>query len=751
MSVNSRVKTLSILQLAVPSPLRRTFDYLPPNGVSRDKLNSLKPGMRIKVPFGSRKVIAILMGISNKSNIEHHRLREALEIVDQQPLFSPALMASFRWAINYYQHPPGDVFATLLPTRLRAGDPILAPPVSAWKMSPAAEASLISLHRSPRQSELLQLIKTQGSITRQQCQSAGFTSTQLKALLGKGLIQEIRIPDPAATAMDTDADGQVASPHQPNDEQQQAINHINGKLGQFHCHLLEGITGSGKTEVYLQVIAKILESGGQALVLVPEIGLTPQTIATFTSRFSHNLVTLHSGMSDTQRLQAWRKARSGFADIVIGTRSAIFTPLARPGIIIIDEEHDSSFKQQDGFKYSARDLAVIRAREENINVVLGSATPAMESLYNAQNGKYSHLVLSRRAGDALPPKVSLVDTAIETCREGISPSVLDTIKAELQKGNQVLVFINRRGFAPYLFCQDCGFHFECQRCDAQLTVHKKPPSLHCHHCESRVPLPNSCPSCQSNRLATRGMGTEKTEQLLQTEFADVPVLRVDRDSTRRSGQLQSILDQVLLGCPCILVGTQILAKGHHFPKVTLVAVLDADGGLFSPDFRGQEHMVQLLFQVSGRAGRAKQPGQVLVQTRHAKHPLLQVLEQGDYSAIANLLLAERQQANLPPYSHLALLKADAPAPLSPINLLQSFNALCQQHLASDRYPAVTAHAPLPSPMEKRGNRYRAQMLIEADSRGVLNAFLKLICEHIDTMKFDHRFRWSIDVDPQDLI
>ncbi len=459
-----------------------------------------------------------------------------------------------------------------------------------------------------------------------------------------------------------------------NAEQRQALVAIDRKAGQFQPWLLFGITGSGKTEIYLQAIASVLARGEQALVLVPEIGLAPQTVARFRARFQTEIAVLHSGRNERERLEAWRAARSGQAGIVIGTRSAVFTPLARPGLIIVDEEHDLSFKQHEGFRYHARDLAVRRAQLESTPIVLGSATPSLESLANARLGRYELLELKERAAGASMPVFKLIDLRQQKLQDGFSDLLLQAVKTTLARGEQVLVFINRRGFAPLLLCHDCGWQAHCRRCDARPTLHRSPVRLHCHHCGSESAPPVQCPSCGSADLRAVGLGTERAEELLGKRFPKVPLFRVDRDSTRRKDALSQLYHEIHSAGPALLVGTQMLAKGHHFPKVTLVAILDVDGGLFGADFRAPEHMAQLILQVAGRAGRADKPGLVLLQTHQPEHPLLHELITAGYSAFAERVLEERRQLGLPPFGHLALIRAEATDAARPMTFLQQIAA-----------------------------------------------------------------------------
>ncbi|MEX1198683.1 MAG: primosomal protein N' [Pseudohongiellaceae bacterium] len=536
-----------------------------------------------------------------------------------------------------------------------------------------------------------------------------------------------------------------------SDEQTLAINTVADRLETFGAFLLDGITGSGKTEVYLQLIRKNLEKGHQTLVLVPEISLTPQTIRRFQRRLHCRMAVLHSGLTDRQRLNAWLMASGGEADIIIGTRSAVFTPMRKPGLIIVDEEHDGSFKQQDGFRYSARDLAVLRAREESVPVLLGSATPSLETLHNAHQGRYHHLRLRQRPGaTSASARLRLLDTTGQPLSDGFAPELLEMIGEHLARGNQVLVFINRRGFAPVLQCNDCGWIAECSHCDANLTLHRTPPHLRCHHCDRRRPPDRHCPDCQSKSLNAVGLGTERSEAALQSHFPDTRIIRVDRDSTRRKDAMQDLLEEIRQDQPCILVGTQMLAKGHHFPAVTLVAVLDADSGLFSADFRGQEHLSQLLLQVAGRAGRAERPGEVVVQTRHAGHEVLTTLIDDGYPAVAQRLLDERRAADMPPFTRLALLRAEAASPDTAMNHLAAARETAQQLIDQTQLPVILT-GPLPAPMERRAGRYRAQLMLRSADRASLQRLLTPLCRHLEESKQSRRVRWSVDVDPQDTL
>jgi primosomal protein N' (replication factor Y) len=513
--------------------------------------------------------------------------------------------------------------------------------------------------------------------------------------------------------------------------------------GRFAAWLLHGVTGSGKTEVYLRFVEELLRENRQALVLVPEIALTPQLVGRFAQRFAVPMAVLHSGLSEGERLVAWRRARSGEAAIVIGTRSAVFAPLARPGVVIVDEEHDASYKQQEGFRYSARDLAVARAQRLGVPVILGSATPSLESLENARAGRYTRLALPERPGAAKHPRVSVVDLRHHAAISGLATPSLEAITRHLGAGGQVLIYLNRRGYAPTLFCPGCGWIAPCRACDARLTVHLRSQRLRCHHCGAQDPMPLACPQC-GHEVKPVGQGTERIEDLLHDRFPDVEVVRIDRDAVRRRGDMQALLDRVSSGEARILLGTQMLAKGHDFPDVTLVVIVNADQGLFSADFRASERLAQTIIQVAGRAGRASRPGEVLVQTEFPEHPLLRSLLEGGYEGFAPAALEERAQAHWPPYSRLALLRADARDASAALDFLE-------QARSAARGETVQLFGPLPASMARRAGRHHAQLLAQSSSRSVLQQFLARWVPAVEALKPRHGLHWSLDVDPQDLM
>ncbi|HSC83100.1 MAG TPA: primosomal protein N', partial [Pseudomonas sp.] len=672
----------------------------------------------------------------------------ALALLDATPPLPPALFKLCLWTSQYYQHSLGDTLSWALPVLLRQGEPAAARQERFWSVSPGASLDDPRVARAPRQREALRtLAQHPHGVAHSLLSKLLLNKDSLDLLLEKQLVQiEVRRSAPLVRH-----GGWLAQPELPlNAEQRTAFTAIQSGMHGFGAFLLYGVTGSGKTEVYLQLIRHCLEAGKQALVLIPEINLGPQTLERFARRFNARIALLHSGVNDRERLDAWLAARDGEADIVIGTRSALFTPLKNPGLIIIDEEHDASYKQQEGLRYHARDLALVRARQENLPIVLGSATPSLESLHNAHAGRYALLKLTQRAGGAQPPRFLRLDVKSMPLDSGISGPMQQAIRQTLEAGQQVLVFLNRRGFAPTLLCHDCGWISQCQRCDARMTLHQRSGELRCHHCGHVERPPRQCPDCSKVDLRPVGAGTERAEERLGILFPDFPVLRVDRDTTQRKGALDKLFSTIQRGEPCILVGTQMLAKGHHFPRVTLVAILDADGGLFSADFRASERMAQLIVQVAGRAGRAEEPGKVIIQTHLADHPLLVQLTEQGYPAFAEQALSERRGAGLPPFAHLALLRAEAHKPGQAEGFLDEACSYAEQLQQELSLPGIELLGPVPAPMERRAGRHRAQLLLQAGSRVPLHKLLAAWLQIVEAMPSGRAVRWSLDIDPIDL-
>ncbi len=726
-----------ILAVAIDTPLRRVFDYRAPAD------GAVTPGQRVWVPFGRRRVVGVVIEVRATSDVPANKLRSVLEVIDEEPTFDASLLHLLTWSADYYRHPIGEVIAAALPVPLRQGAPLVELE-KRWRLTAAGRdvSAAVLVRRSPKMRAVVELLARIGEAARETLEAqAGADRAVVRKLIGRGLVEEIELrPAPLPPSAHTTTPGPTL-----NTEQHAAVERIVAALGTFSTWLLDGVTGSGKTEVYLRAIDAVLGRGEQVLVLVPEIALTPQLVTRFRQRFDAPLAILHSALNDGERLSAWRAARSGEARIVIGTRSAVFVPLARPGLIVIDEEHDGSFKQQEGFRYSARDLAILRAQRASVPVVLGSATPSFESLARAQRQPETRLRLTERAGGATPPRWSLIDLRQHGAAQGIATPALMAMKRHLDSGNQVLLFLNRRGYAPVLFCPGCGWSAHCLRCDTHLTVYRRSQDLLCHHCGAEHQAIERCPSCDAAVKAV-GQGTERIEETVAQLFAGSPLARIDRDSMRRKGELEATLAAVDRNEIKILVGTQMLTKGHHFPNVTLVVVLNADQGLFSTDFRASERLAQTIVQVAGRAGRAAQAGEVLIQTEYPEHRLLQLLLSGGYEAFAAGALAERESSAWPPFARIALLRSEATDLGAPMRFLQAAADLASAHAVR----GVRIWGPAPAPMERRAGRYRAQLLLHAATHQPLQKLLSTWVPALEGLKEANRVRWSIDVDPGEL-
>lgn len=726
------------LRIAVFVPIANYFDYLPP---LHSQPEQWQLGVRVRVPFGNIKKIGLLIGLVHETTSPPEKLKYASEILDSHPLLPLDSIELIQWASQYYHYPIGEAIATVLPTLLKQGKSSANQAIIKWQITPHyANFPIEHLpNKTPLQLDILRLLKTYPQGLTKQAILKQFPSAErtITALERKGWIIPITKELPV-TLLTTNPCLQL------NPAQQKVVTQVCQHLTQFYPCLLDGVTGSGKTEVYLQIIQQILQQGKQALVLVPEINLTPQMLERFQQRFDNDIVVLHSKVDKEERLQAWLAARDGQVKVVIGTRSAVWTPLLYLGIIIVDEEHDLSYKQQDHFRYSARDIALMRAQRANIPIILGSATPSLDTLYHAYQQRYHHFILPERAGNAVHPTFHVVDMRQQSTHVKISQQLRSEINQCLAVQQQVLLFINRRGYAPTLTCFNCGWVAQCQQCDANLTYHQAIQQLICHHCGDQVQIYECCPHCQHPKLHLLGQGTERIEDELKQHFPQAKILRIDSDSIRGRRGINKALKQIHRKEADILVGTQMLAKGHHFPNVTLVGVLNIDGGLFCVDFRASERVAQLLTQVAGRAGRAESPGKVVVQTYHPQHPLLTVLIKQGYATFAKTLLSERQQAQLPPFTRLALLRAEATDAEKALIFLQTAKSLSQQYDMTD----IQLWGPVQAPMEKRANWYRAQLLLQSNHRDKLHNFLQI---WLPQLKQSDKLRWSLDVDPQDLL
>jgi primosomal protein N' (replication factor Y) len=727
----------SILHFAIDTPLRRVFDYLPP----AEGAGNLQPGQRAWLPFGRRRVMGLLLNTSTHSEVPQDKLRRVVEMIDDEPVLDTTLLGMLQWAADYYHHPIGEVVVAALPGNLRHGAPHSASELY-WQITEPGRQRVAKIPARATRTHGLLMLLHDGE--RHHDKSLAGHRTALLTLLRRGDVEQVLVkPERVKTVPQSSGPMPDLS-----DAQRNVLDTIAASLGSFRTLLLYGVTGSGKTEVYLRAIDAVLQRGEQALVLAPEIALTPQLVERFRSRFNIPIAVLHSGLNNNERLSAWRAARDGSAGVVIGTRSAIFTTLAKPGLIIVDEEHDGSYKQQEGFRYSARDLAIVRAQRHGIPVILGSATPALETLQRTRKTPADLMMLPQRAGFALPPTLKLVDLRHHAANQGLSTPVMQAIRTHLDAQGQILLYLNRRGYAPVLFCPQCGWSAPCISCDAKMTVHLRQRKLQCHHCGHEQALLSNCPSCHAD-VKPVGQGTERIEDTLQILFPDAPVARIDRDSISHKGELHAVLERVNSGEAKILIGTQMLAKGHHFPNVTLAAILNADQGLFSADFRGSEKLAQSILQVAGRAGRGDRAGEVLIQTEYPDHPLLQRLLSGGYDAFVDAALHEREAAQWPPYSRLVLLRAEAKTTQGALQFLYAAKALLNK---TSHNTAVKSQVfgPAPAPMMRRAGVHRAQLLLRATQAAALQRLLDGVVAQLEVIPEAKHVRWSVDVDPVEL-
>jgi primosomal protein N' (replication factor Y) len=723
---------MPLIRVALDVPLSTLFDYV----VSAE--TKLEIGQRVLVPFGRKQVVGVAMQWIEHSELSAERIKQVVQVLDDVPPLSQELLTLLRFCSDYYHFPLGMTVLAALPTRLRAVEPITLKQALDYTLSAAGKTLDISTLPKRRvvQQRILQALRISNMSGTQLRNLASSAPAALAVLMEAGWV-EVCVPAPRATHVFNDA-------HQLTEEQQQAVDAVVHNI-EYGCFLLHGITGSGKTEIYVHLMHEMLQRGGQVLLLVPEINLTPQLESYFRSRFPDvELVSLHSGLADGERAQNWLKAQSGAAQIVLGTRLAVFTPLPKLSLILVDEEHDSSFKQQEGLRYSARDVAIFRANQHGVSIVLGSATPSLESWHNAQSGRYRLLRLTQRAVQpATLPVVRCLDIKQLPLQEGLSQPLLGAIEARLQRGEQSLIFINRRGYAPVLMCTACGWLSECKHCAGKLVLHLKDRTLRCHHCGYQQRVPNACPTCGDADLKPVGIGTQRVETALQEHFPQARILRVDRDSTRNKGAWNAMRKQIHDGEVDIMIGTQMLAKGHDFPNLTLVGVLNPDGALYSIDFRASEKLFAQLTQVGGRAGRADKAGEVIVQTAFPNHPLFQALRAHDYEAWTQTLLAERQMAGFPPYVYQVLLSAEGKQENEVQNFLQQARTI-----ALNLAKAVEVYGVVSASMPKRANHFQYQLLVQSHNRKVLQKFIQTWKPSLDALP-SKQLRWALDIDPLD--
>ncbi len=724
---------MAIVRVALDVPLSTLFDY------SLDSNIKIIPGTRVLVSFGRKKMAGIVMECGMDSVLSAERIKPVLQVLGDVPPLSDELLVLLRFCSDYYHYPLGVTVLSALPVRLRASRLVTLKETMQYSLSVSGRALDLSLlsKRKVVQHRILAALKLDSLSAAQVRALSPSAASALKALLHAGWVETCAVP--AAPSAFT-----FNNTHTLTLEQQQAVDAIT-KASCFGCFLLHGITGSGKTEIYVHLMNRILQQGGQVLLLVPEINLTPQLENYFRSRLPDvELVSLHSGLSDGERMQNWLRAQSGRARIILGTRLAVFTPMPQLALLIVDEEHDASFKQQDGLRYSARDVAIFRASQRGVPIVLGSATPSLESYYNAQSGRYQMLRLTQRAAArARLPTVSCINTSNIVMQHGLSEPLLKALAERLQRGEQSLIFINRRGYAPVLMCGACGWLSGCSNCAGKLVLHLKDRRLRCHHCGHQERVPHACPSCGNTDLQPVGIGTQRVESALQEHFPKARILRVDRDSTRNKGTWQAMRQQIQDDAVDILVGTQMLAKGHDFPNLTLVGVLNPDSALYSSDFRASEKLFAQLVQVAGRAGRADKPGEVLIQTAFPDHPLFRALRDHDYDAWAKILLTERQSAGFPPFMYQVLLRAEAKQEAHMYTFLQR-----AREAAVKLAMPVEIYGVVPAAMPRRANHFLAHLLVQSEARKPLQQFLREWRPLLDALPAQ-KLRWSLDIDPID--
>lgn len=726
----------NILKVALDVPLDRLFDYL-------DGGYHVDIGQRVIVPFGRRSVVGVVVGISDTSEFAPEKLKAITGVFHDEQALDADTFGLIRFCADYYQYPFGQALLASLPARLRQTEPATARKQFLYALTPQGQqASVDEIPvRQAVQRKVFSALK-QGKLNEVALKE--ISSSWRKAI--EVLQQQGWVYAEQVLAGFGSSNAAVLSPAL-NDEQSAAVSEVVASAKAFKPFLLHGITGSGKTEVYMQILQQILaDNDGQALVLVPEINLTPQLEARFRNRLPHlPLVSLHSNLSESERLQNWRLAQSGQARIIIGTRLAVFTPIPKLKVVMVDEEHDGSYKQQDSMRYHARDVAMVRAQRAKVPIVMGSATPALEAWQNAQTGKYRLLSLNRRAvAQSALPNIRCIDTTKQESTNGLTPVLVNAMRERLEKGEQSLLFINRRGYSPVLLCNACHWIAPCTRCSSRLVVHLKQGRLRCHHCGHEQKIVRQCPSCGNADLHPTGHGTQRLEETLKQLFPSARIQRVDRDSTSRKEALNDILTAVHANEIDILVGTQMLAKGHDFPNLTLVGVIDTDSALFSPDFRASERLFAQLMQVSGRAGRAEKPGEVLIQTTFPAHPLFNALRSQDYPAYAQTLLQEREMAQFPPFCYLALLRAEA----SNYRDVEAFLNMAFE-TARQLGQQVLTYDPMRSQMEKLKGMERGQILMQANQRGALQKLLAALTPQLRDSKLGAKVRWNVDVDPME--
>lgn len=728
----------AVLLIALPVPLYQKFEYLPLKG---QKLSQYKIGTRVRVQFGSRNLTGLIVDKANKSSLATNKLKLITEVLDDEPVFDAGLLKLLFWAAEYYQQPIGEVLFTALPSVLRKGNLITPATNTLYKLSTDQNLD-VELKRAPKQRLIVELLtaSSNGLSADEIAKHLPSWRSAINSLLSKNFVEKIQ-QEILVKKLSTNTEAL-----QLNSEQQAAYEELAEKLDVFNCCLLDGVTGSGKTEVYLSLAKDVLAAGQQVLILAPEIGLTPQLLQRIEARLGEKVHLMHSGLNDNQRAQTWLATKTEQAKIIVGTRSAIFLPFTNLGLIIIDEEHDLSFKQNEGFLYNARDIAVYRAKQLNIPILLGTATPSFETQHNVITERYQKLVLSKRAKESNFPDIKLIDMRSKNSSDGLSNELIQAMQAELESDNQILLFLNRRGYAPTILCQECAWIAECSRCDARMTFYKKRNILKCHHCLKEEKVPKHCPTCNAEEFLWLGEGTQRIETKLKELFPDTAITRIDRDSTSKKNALEEKLNEIHKGKYKIIIGTQMLSKGHDFPNITLVGILNVDHGLFSTDFRATERLAQLLVQVSGRAGRSTKKGKVLLQTYLPEHPLLNLLLAKGYSAFSEEALKIRKECAFPPYTFMLLIRARA----NNMGMTQNFLQDVKSIIDKDNIQNMTLYGPIPALMERKAGMYQSQLIIFTQHRNSIQKNLANWTQAIMERPLAKRVRWDIEVDPLEM-
>jgi len=715
------------VELALPVRVDALFTY------QLSTNTSIAAGTRLLVPFNNKQLVGIALECKTTIDFDPKKVKFVTKILDDGPILDESMLKLAKWLSHYYHYRLGECLSFMLPKALRGDQNAFKSTLTVTSLTD--KGRLVhpnQFTKKPKQQSWLTALNDQTHLSSADIKALDLSASSRTTLIKQGLLQKEDLPSKALKNVATSPE-----PFDLNDEQQSVLDCVDLNAG-FVCHLIFGVTGSGKTEVFLQLIQRVLDQNQQTLILVPEISLIEQTFKRLKARFSTTFALLHSGLNDTQRKDGWLDAKSGEAKIILGTRSSVFCSMPDLGLIIVDEEHDGAYKQNDTLRYHGRDVAIVRGQKQKIPVILASATPSLESLHNALSKRFTLHQLTKRAANAQLPFIEMVNLKKHDPVDGISEPLHLRIQQHLDHNKQVLLFLNRRGFAPTLMCTTCGWQVVCHQCDARLTLHQN--QLMCHHCHHSQPIIRNCQSCGQHSLMPIGNGTVRSEMYLEKHFPNTNIIRLDKDSTKGKDALKTQLNVIASGEPCIIIGTQMLAKGHHFDQVTLVGVLDCDAGLFSADFKGEERTLQLLTQVAGRSGRAKDLGEVLIQTFHPTHPLFQAVEHNQYAQYASTLLSMRQETRLPPYSFSALIQVDHQfANVAESTLLQ----LKQIALPQD----VECIGPMPAFMAKLANRYRFHLVLKSQHRSQLHQAIEILQQ---PLKKQSKVRWFVDVDPNEL-